>query len=212
MPSSNGSNHDDRLYNIAEDYKRRGYKVTVSPAAKRLPKFLSTFAPDLVAKGLKESVVVEVKSPGRLRGAEYWEQLYSAVRQHPGWRVELVIDNVQDKARPKTISEAQIEDRLEEGRKLAQQGMLAASLLISVAAAEAAMRLACRKHEVELPDLRPETLVSRLYSDGLLARKEYELLMDTIRVRDAVAHGFHSGRISLSLINRLHRLARRLLQ
>ena len=212
MTSSNGSSQENRLHDIAEDYKQRGYKVYVSPPAKRLPRFLSRFSPDIVAEGPNESVVVEVKSTARLRGTEYWKQLYSAVQQHPGWRLELVIDNVWNRPTPKTINERQIEDRLQEGHRLTEQGMLAASLLITWAALEAAMRLASKNNEVELPDFRPQTLISRLYSDGLLERKEYDFLLDAMRVRNAVAHGFHEGRIRLTLLKRLQRLTQRLLQ
>ena len=212
MTTSNGSSQESRLYLIAEDYEQRGYKVTVAPPAKRLPKFLSNFSPDIVAKGPNESVVIEVTSPGRLRGAEYWEQLYSAVREHPGWRVDLVVDNRGNQQRAKSISRGEIENRLQEGQRLAEQRMLAASLLITWAAAEAAMRSAGKRHGVEFPDLRPETLITRLYSDGLLDRKDFEFLLDCTRARSAVAHGFLEGRLKLSMLNRLQRLTRRLLQ
>ena len=212
MTRSNGSIEQDRLRKIAESYKQRGYKVTVSPPAERLPKFLSTFAPDIVAKGRNESVVVQVRSPGRLRGTSYWERLLSAVRQHPRWRIELVMDEVDNRPNPRTINERQIEEQLQEGERLAEQGMLAAGLLVTWAASEAAMRRAGKKHEVEFPDFRASTLITRLYSDGLLERKEYDFLLDVMRVRIAVAHGFVDRSVKLSSLSRLQGLTRRLLQ
>lgn len=85
-----------RLYDIAEEYRKRGYKVTVSPPSKKLPKFLSRFRPDIVAEGARESVVLESPSPSRKRGSDYWTELSTAVQKHPGWRLELVINGASE--------------------------------------------------------------------------------------------------------------------
>ncbi|MCI0488772.1 MAG: hypothetical protein L0229_19450 [Blastocatellia bacterium] len=211
MTTGKVSGEESRLYNIAEEYKQRGYRVTVSPSPKRLPGFLSEFRPDIVAEGSDESVVIEVKSSGRVRGTDYWKKLSSVVQQHPGWRLELVVNDISTRHTPETIDKELIEERLQEGRRLAEQGMLAASLLITWSAAEAAMRLASKSHEIELPDLRPATVISRLYSDGLLERDEYDFLLDCMRIRNGVAHGFCEGRIRPAFLKRLQRITSRLL-
>jgi REase_AHJR-like protein len=212
MTTSNVSSEESRLYDIAEEYKQRGYKVYVSPPPKRLPKFLSKFRPDIVAEGPNESVVIEVKSSGKVRGTDYWKELSSVVQQHPGWRLELIVNDTTTRQPPETINKELIKERLKEGQQLAEKGMLAASLLITWSAAEAAMRLASKHYEIELPDLRPATVISRLYSDGLLERDEYDFLLDCMRVRNAVAHGFYEGRIKLSFLKRLQRITLRLLE
>lgn len=212
MTSINITREERRLYDIAQDYERRGYTVTVSPSPKRLPKFLSKFRPDIVAEGPNESVVVEVKSPNKVRGIDYWRELNSIVKQHPGWRIELVINDQSSNKRPKSINKESINERLQQGQQLAQQGMLSASLLITWAAAEASMRFASKNHEVELPDFRPATLITRLYSDGLLARNEYDFLIRCMRITDAIAHGFHEGQIRQGMLKRLRLLALRLLE
>jgi uncharacterized protein YutE (UPF0331/DUF86 family) len=89
--------------------------------------------------------------------------------------------------------------------------MLAAALLVAWSAAEAAMRLASKNHEIELPDFRPSTVISRLYSDGLLERDEYDFLLDCMRVRNAVAHGFYEGRLKSNVLKRLQKITLRLL-
>lgn len=212
MVASNASIEESRLNDIAEEYKQRGYTVTVSPTPKRLPKFLTKFMPDIVAQGPNESVVIEVKSPARIRGMDYWKELSSVVRQHPGWRLELVINESPVQRPLETISKELIAERIHEGEKLGQQGMLAAAVLVTWSAAEAAMRLASRNHEIALPDVRPSTVISRLYSDGLLAREEYDFLVDCMRTRNAVAHGYHEGRLKASFLKRLQRIALRLLE
>ena len=212
MTTGKISGEEGRLYDIAEEYKQRGYRVTVSPPPNRLPKFLSEFRPDIVAESPDESVVIEVKSSGKIRGSNYWKKLSSAVQQHPGWRLELVVSDTSTRRTPETINKELIEERLREGQQLAEQGMLAASLLITWSAAEAAMRLASKNHEIELPDLRPATVISRLYSDGLLERDEYDFLLDCMRIRNGFAHGFYEGRIKPGFLKRLQRITLRLLR
>ena len=74
------------------------------------------------------------------------------------------------------------------------------------------MRLVSEKNEVELPDARTETVISRLYTDGLLDREEYDALMRLIPLRNQVAHGFRKGRLSSASVKRLQAIALRLLQ
>ncbi len=211
MSTTNVSIEQSRLYNIAEEYKQRGYVVTVSPPPKQLPEFLTKFMPDIVAEGPNESVVIEVKSPRRVRGTDYWKELSSVVQKHPGWRLELVVNDTSVARPPETISKELIRERIQEGQQLSEQGMLAAAVLVTWSAAEAAMRVASKNHEIELPDFRPSTVISRLYSDGLIERDEYDFLLDCMRVRNAVAHGFYEGRLKLGVLKRLQRIALRLL-
>ena len=212
MAASNASIEESRLYDIAEEYKQRGYTVTVTPPPKRLPKFLSKFRPDIVAEGPNESVVIEVKSSRKVRGTDYWKELSSVVQQHPGWRLELVVNDASTRQPPETINKELIKERLKEGQQLSEQEMLAAGLLVTWSAAEAAMRLASNNYEIELPDFRPSTVISRLYSDGLLERDEYDFLLDCMRVRNAVAHGFYEGRLKPGFLKRLLRITLRLLR
>src|SRR5260370_15654098 len=112
MSISNKCMEERCVYDSAEEYKERGYAVTVSPPPKRLPEFLSKFTPDIVAEGPNESVVIEVKSASKVRGVNYWKELSSVVRQHPGWRFELVANNGSTRRPPETIGQELIRERL----------------------------------------------------------------------------------------------------
>ncbi len=210
MSNSNLTKEENRLRHIAEQYKQRGYKVIISPPPQQLPGFLSRFSPDLVAEGPDDSVVVEIKSPGKTRGIAYWEELSKVVQQHPRWRLELVVNASSKRNLPENLNKELIKQRLLEGRRLAEEGMLAASLLITWSALEAAMRLAGKSHELDLPDPRPGTVISRLYTGGALEREEYDFLLDCLRIRDTVAHGFQEERVRRGLLRKLERIARRL--
>lgn len=199
------------VYDIAEEYKQRGYRVTIEPTPKELPQFLSRFKPDVVAVGPDESVVIEVKSSNKLRGLNYWQELTEAIQQHPGWRFELVVDNATKRKLSETITSEQIKELVRDGRRLADEGMLRPALLILWSAAEAAMRLAGFEYEVDLPDFRPATIISRLYTDGVLEREDYEFLMSCMRRRNSIAHGFQEESIDPSIIAELSQITLRLL-
>src|SRR5438876_714727 len=152
MSTGSRSGYDQRLREVAEDYRRRGYRVTVEPSVRELPEFLRSYNPDLIAEGADESVVVEFKSSGRASETDDWGQLAEDVRQHPGWRLELVLGGDENRLAGEPIERDEIEARLEEGQQLSEAHMLDAALLITWSATEAAMRLASRKQRVELPD------------------------------------------------------------
>jgi hypothetical protein len=212
MFNGNLLREDSRLRDIAEQYEQRGYKVTVSPRARQLPRFLSKFRPDMVAERADESVIIEVRSSAKERSNDYWNELSKVVQQHPGWRLELVFNPTLKAKRPSTINQEQILLRLQEGEQLANQEMLAAALLITWSATEAAMRLASEHDEIELPDLRPATVITRLYTDGILERKEYDFLLECMQMRNHVTHGFQEGKIKSSIIKKLAGIAFRLVE
>ncbi len=201
--------NDERVYEIAEDYKKRGYDVTIAPSPKNLPPFLSNFTPDIVALSHSESVVIAIKSFHKSRPTNYWRELANTIQNHPGWRFELVIDSRREP--PPSIAPEQISRLLEEGQRLTKENILDAALLVTWAATEAAMRLASKVYEVELPDYRPTTVVSRLYTDGILEREEYEFLMSCIKIRNSYAHGYRGETIQPGFIQRLNEIASRLL-
>lgn len=57
-------NEHELLSEVANQYRSQGYQVFVEPRVEGLPDFLREFRPDLVARGKKENVVVEVKQWG----------------------------------------------------------------------------------------------------------------------------------------------------
>lgn len=203
---------DKRVYEVAEEYKQRGYKVIIEPSPKQLPEFLTTFRPDLIAENPSESVVIELKSFDKARPEEYWSKLATTIQQHPGWRFELIVNDMAKRQRPETITRDKINKLLEEGQRLAKERTLNASLLLMWSAAEAAMRLASKSHDVDLPDLRPATVISRLYTDGVLERREFDFLLDCMRIRNTIAHGFSGEEVKPSHIKRLYQITLHLLE
>ena len=211
MATESMSRQDKRLREVAEAYRERGYRVTIEPSASQLPAFLRPFRPDAIAESSDESVVIEIRSAKAASEDDDWARLAEVVRQQPGWRLELVLGTHLNREFPETIERPEIEARLEEGLRLSEANMLDAALLITWSATEAALRLACRKQRVDLPDTRPATTIGKLYMEGLISREQYDQLLRCMRLRDAVAHGLRERGLASEDIQQLHRLTQYLL-
>jgi hypothetical protein len=206
------SAHSRRVRDIAEEYRLRGYRVSIEPGPEALPDFLRPYRPEIVAEGEDESVVVEIRSPGTAREPDSLTELARTIQEHPGWRLDLVLVAGVARPVPEPIDRKAIYARLREGERLAESGMAEAALLITWSAAEAAMRWACVREEVELPDHRPATLITRLYSDGLLDRADYDTLMRYMAMRNNVIHGYREDGVDAVAVAKLRRLTKRLLR
>lgn len=194
----------------ARQYKAEGYHVYVEPSGSILPDFLHGFRPDLIAQRSDRSVIVEIRSPGKVRRSDYWRDLSEAVQQHPDWHFELIVNAPQDNmAKGRSLSAAEIRQLLEQSEQMAQQNAISASLLLAWSALEATMRQALHNADAQPPDLKPATLVSRLYTEGLVDRTDYDFLLSAMRQRNAVAHGFYQ-RIVVNNIQRLRSIAQEL--
>ena len=194
--------HRRKIDEIANQYDKRGYDVIVEPAAKDLPQELSAYHPDLIAISPNDKVLVEVKLKGKVRRADYWKNLQESVQQVPGWHLQLVISNASE-AESVTIEE--IDELLKQSRGLAETGALVPALLIGWSGAEAALRAAVESHRVEVPDYHPSTLISQLYTEGLLDDEVYQVLRNSLDKRNALSHGFREtvGQDDIDQLNKV---------
>ena len=189
------SAYDKRVRDIADVYKCRGYTVIQKPSESELPEFLREYHPDLIARNSSESVVIEFKYSDKVRQADYWEGLTGAIHEHPGWKLVYIPDGNLRRDETRRLSVNDVRLRFEEGTRLAREGMLEASLLISWSGIEAGMRMIAEGNDIELPDDRSATLIGYLYINGELDREEYDLLMDYLHRQDDIIHGYRSDPI-----------------
>lgn len=198
------------LTDIACEYEAQGYEVKLQPSPAELPEFLSSFQPDLIVTGKGETVVVEVKSRSELNQGDSTTALESALNGRPGWRFELIIEGSAAQ-HLETVGANQIRAALGEADELEQNNHLAAALLLLWSASEGALRQLASRENVELESLAPGYVLTRLYTLGLLGREQYQILNETMRLRNRAAHGFEVSitprdltRISATLRELLH--------
>ena len=138
----------EKVHEIAERYRGRGYEVTLAPQGDQLPEALRDLPPDLIARKGEDVVVVEVKSRPDLAKAPRASDVARVVREQPGWRFELVIVSPE---RPflapydaEDWSAEEVDRRLSEAATLLETGHVEAALLLGWAATEATLRLLAR--------------------------------------------------------------------
>jgi hypothetical protein len=169
----NWSVERSELERVAEDLRAKGYQVVIEPAASEIPDFVREFRPDILARGEKESLIVEVKQPLSTSERERIRAIARRVGGHPGWRFLLVAPerrgvSTGQEARP--IEKQQVRDWLQEVRELLRTGHSRSAFVIAWSGLEAAMRVAARAHA--LPSERADSwmLMRDLVSNGILTR------------------------------------------
>ncbi|HIK18279.1 MAG TPA: hypothetical protein IGS53_23745 [Leptolyngbyaceae cyanobacterium M33_DOE_097] len=198
----------ERLLQLAEEYRTKGYEISFQPNSENLPDFLRNYRPDLIAQREGEAVIIEVKSRNSLNSAsgQYLQNLAQSVEQHPGWRFELVMINPEDadyflKAKS-SLQQPEIETGLQVARQLAVQHPEVA-ILYSWSLVEAILRLVVEHEGLSLQRLDPLYLVKQLVTEGIISRPQYQLLMDALSLRNVIAHGFKVSQITQETVNGL---------
>lgn len=201
---------------VAEDYRAKGYDVTVNPRPDQLPAALADYQPDIVARRADETVVVEIKSRPSSRREPSLESFSRAVRALPGWRFDIVMTEpdiafpLPGRTLPWTTREAH--RALDEADCLLEAGHADAALLMAWAGAEAALRLAAIREGVETRRSEANFLLNRLTTEGVLGQRAYQVLRGALALRNAIAHGLKPGTSVRSKVPGLLRTARALLE
>src|SRR5438270_2207515 len=198
-----------RITEIADEYRKRGYSVTIEPLPDEVPAFIAPYRPDLIAKGPNEIVVVQVK--GGTRTPADLVSVAQAINSRPGWRFEVVLLDAAAQVGPSELqSVEQLERMLSEAERLLRNDMQAAAFVLLWSATEGALRHAALRKDIE-PDREPRRLIRQLTSHGLITQAELQMLELSLGARNQVVHGFVAGTLDARLIQQLLSFTRRLL-
>ncbi|WP_353260000.1 hypothetical protein [Prochlorothrix hollandica] len=217
MTTTTANLERERLLQLAEEYHGKGYEIFFHPNPEDLPDFLRNYRPDMIVRRGDEAVIIEVKSRRSLNSSsrQYLQNLAQSVEQHPGWRFELVMTNPEDvvysSRAESSLQQSEIETRLQVARQLATQHPESA-ILYSWSLVEATLRLVAEHEEMSLQRLDSLYLVKQLVTEGVISRPEYQLLMDALSLRNAIAHGFKATQITQESVYQLIDVAEQLLK
>lgn len=204
-----------RAREIAEEYRRRGYKVIAEPSPEQLPDFLSGYHPDLLIRKGDEALVVEVKSRTSLAQETQVRELAQLLRAKPDWNFELVVVGEEDQwrapegARP--FDREDILQGLEAAAKLLDASFVDAALVLAWSAAEATVRLLAQEEHIVLEQLTPLYILKQAAMQGVISREEYRFLTKAMEYRHALVHGFKPRDFEPALVKDLISTAKRLL-
>lgn len=207
----------EQLLKIAKKYQDQGYKVSLHPNSEDLPDFLRPYLPDMIVRRGDEAVVIEVKSRSSLDSSstQYLQGLAKAIEGNPSWRFELVMTNPEEVDYPlkaeASFQEQEIKSRLQIARRLVAEHPESA-ILYSWSLVEATLRLVAEEEEISLQRFQPLYLVKKLATEGVIAKSEYQLLMNAISFRNAIVHGFKTTQVTQESVYELIDLAEQLLK
>ena len=204
-----------QIRKVADQYARQGYEVVLRPRRQNVPAFLGDFQPDLIARKAGESVIVQLTNRRELARNPQLPFVADAVTSNAGWRLDLVVDGEQSPW-PDPVADANepsprdIAALVESSRRLSSLGELTGACLTAWSAIEASLRAIAATNSLPRDLKNPIAVLKTVYAHGLLARAEYSLLAETMRVRNAAAHGLRPSSLSPELVKSLLELAGRL--
>ncbi len=178
-----------RLYEIAQEYRAKGYRVIVGPSQAELPDFLRGFEPDLVVTSDNDNAAVTVKPRRMIFGTNTISRMAEVIQHQRGWRCELVFvpsDPDVEPRLPDSADLARIDALLAQARDLRGSSV---AIVPAVAAMENAMLIAIEREGLDLSSPYPSAALKTLFAYGLFSREQYDALDAAMRLRDDVAHG-----------------------
>ena len=196
-----------RVQELAQEYRSKGYEVITEPSPEQLPDFLCQYRPDLLVRKGSESIVVEVKTRSSLAGNPQIRDLARVLDAKPGWKFELVTVREKEKlnapedARP--FAREDVYSRLETVEELLETGSPEAAFLLGWGALEATVRLLVEKEQLTLERISPSYLLHQAVTNGVISREDYALLLGAMKYRNALAHGFKTADFDAALVREI---------
>jgi uncharacterized protein YutE (UPF0331/DUF86 family) len=182
-----------KIDELAAQYRREGYAVRLHPAGPELPEFLRPFEPDLIATSPRDNVVVAVK-PSAAMNADEITRLAKAVEQQSGWRLDVVFVSqpvaAEIPAEEQLAPDAQVSRLLSSAEALFTKGEIEAAAMLAWSAVETILRRSAQSAAPEMERQSSARLLKHLYSLGRIEHTTYEKLFLLMQFRNAVAHGF----------------------
>ena len=193
---------------VARELVGDGYEVFLEPGAHLLPRGLSSFRPDILARRGEENLIVEIKAVPSPASAPQVEALARAVRKQPGWHFRLVTTAPEQ---PTSWSIEEATRRLQEAELLGRQHP-GAALLLTFAVAEAVGRQAADAKGLKAQPWSPMALFRGLVQHGLLDRDGFRVLERASVRRNRLVHGLSDEAVSQEDVEELLDVAKSLIQ
>lgn len=205
----------DFVEQVANEYRSRGFRVVLRPRQDELPPFLQGFEPDLIALSDEENIVVEVRERGGLKRAPRVGELAEALSDQPGWRLKYLLapsdEDLLNSKNVTSLSPKRIRETLDDSQSLCSAGDVVPAFLLAFGALEAAARRAAEKYHVRPASANAIAVLKSAYSAGLMDQADLDELVRLSQKRDALTHGFSTGRVTKADVRRVCRFARQLI-
>ncbi|HKA54462.1 MAG TPA: hypothetical protein VKJ47_12455, partial [Candidatus Binatia bacterium] len=134
----------------------------------------------------------------------------------PGWNFELIVVGGEEK--PGTPEGAHSFGRqdilrsIEAAEKVLGSGSSEAALLLAWSALEATVRLLTEEEGLVLDSLSPADVLKQAVTNGVISKEDYNFLINAMKYRNALAHGFRPGDFDSALVRDLIGTTKHLLE
>ncbi len=129
------------------------------------------------------------------------------VQDKQGWKFEVVIVGIDEEIsrleETESYGEEDIADKIEDAKKLRDLNHFEAAFLYIWSANEAALRLISESEELEVKSYIPSHLIKGLVTEGIISKKDYEMLMAAMKMRNAIVHGYKPIKFRPDIIDEL---------
>ena len=174
-----------KLRELAQEYATQGYEVFTEANADFITRNIPGFRPDLVARKGDTVVVVEVTASRDVED-ERLEELASRIAKIPNWRLELVW---LGETKPEALPRDQVQRIFAEASQLRDLGHYGPALVIGWAAAEALLNSMTGDDPDLLLARSPKSKLATAESLGLISKRQFDVLAESVEIRNRVAHG-----------------------
>lgn len=203
-----------RIREIAEEYRKKGYEVIEQPSRNQLPEFMAKYRPDLIVRKGQENKVIEVKSRLSLHNEPYIRELAKLVQNERNWKFELAtVKEIAQITSPEDSLPFEIEDILSEieTAQSLQEDLPKVALLLAWTATEATIRLITQNAGLPLENITPRYIIHQATTNGLITRDDFNFLTNAMKYRNAFVHGFKIDDFDYNLVTDLINTTKRLL-
>lgn len=217
MKPDNTNRESQRVADLAAEYERKGYTVTLPRSPQDAPAFLRElgYTPDLIAKSKDETLIIEVKSRETSATLSSLSAIAERINAKPGWQFVLVLTNPRSTgSEPQSATPAKVLALLEKSRAMGYgtQPHLEAAFLFAWVALEAALLASPQKPSTGRTSSTPWTLIRNAAMNGLLAREDAHALERLFRTRNALLHAADETPPTQADVENLRRIAQELLR
>ena len=164
---------------VAQELRRNGYEVVLSPSPEALPFDLGHYRPDLIAFKNGGGIVLEVKKSTAHLSVDRLQNVAEKVASHNGWQFRLLtpqdipeyaVDGYTD-----FPSWSTLRSKTQDVETLIQNGMTEPALLYLWSIVEAMLRKQAIAQHLPIDGYPSRNLLKHMYSSGEVSMDEFDL-------------------------------------
>ena len=181
---------------VEREYRDKGYDVQREVVLD----FLDGLRVDLVARKGDQTEVIDVKTATSLAraGGEQRKKISETIRAKEGWNHRLVVVGEPERlSSHKGATPFNLEDalfRMERAEKCLEAGFPEAAVLLAWSAVESVIRIVLREDGFEIKRLTHSShTIGYAVQQGSISYEDYDRLIELMRYRNAIIHGFSVG-------------------